>query len=385
MREFSTDRRRRPRHDGCRHRRGLRPQRLRRDRRRASTTRRSTAVAQHLEHSTGRAVERGKLTEAEQAELLGRITFTTVDGRPGRLRPRRRGGRRAARAQAGDLPASSTTIVAPDAILATNTSSLSVTEISAATSHARPGHRHALLQPGAGAEVRRGHPHRRHRARRARRRPGAGSTSSARARSSCGDKAGFIANALLFGYLNHAVSMYEAPLRDARGHRRRDAARLRLPDGPAGAARPDRSRHGVRDPRHDVQAGPRPAARAGADPQADGHRRAARPQDRPRLLHLRGARQLRSSCADAADPGRPTTQPQLRRDISRVGVVGSGHDGDRASSRSSPRPGSTSLYVAPQPRTRSTRVPGSASSARSRRPSSAASSTEDERDEALGR
>ena len=25
----------------------------------------------------------------------------------------------------------------------------------------------------------------------------------------CGDKAGFIANTLLFGYLNHAVSMYE--------------------------------------------------------------------------------------------------------------------------------------------------------------------------------
>eukprot|EP01032_Pedospumella_encystans_P038172 gene38172-43238_t len=32
---------------------------------------------QHLENSTGRAVKREKLTEAEQAELLGRITFTT--------------------------------------------------------------------------------------------------------------------------------------------------------------------------------------------------------------------------------------------------------------------------------------------------------------------
>ena len=29
------------------------------------------------------------------------------------------------------------------------------------------------------------------------------------------DRAGFIANALLFGYLNHAVTMYEAPLRRA--------------------------------------------------------------------------------------------------------------------------------------------------------------------------
>ncbi len=32
---------------------------------------------QHLQHSTDRAVKRGKLTEAEQAELIGRIAFTT--------------------------------------------------------------------------------------------------------------------------------------------------------------------------------------------------------------------------------------------------------------------------------------------------------------------
>ena len=33
---------------------------------------------QHLEHSTARAVKREKLTEAEAAELLGRITLTTT-------------------------------------------------------------------------------------------------------------------------------------------------------------------------------------------------------------------------------------------------------------------------------------------------------------------
>src|ERR1700710_3009819 len=32
---------------------------------------------QHLEHSTGRAVKRGKLSEDEQAELVGRVAFTT--------------------------------------------------------------------------------------------------------------------------------------------------------------------------------------------------------------------------------------------------------------------------------------------------------------------
>ena len=32
---------------------------------------------QHLEHSTGRAVKREKMTEKQQAELLDRITLTT--------------------------------------------------------------------------------------------------------------------------------------------------------------------------------------------------------------------------------------------------------------------------------------------------------------------
>ena len=105
-----------------------------------------------------------------------------------------------------------------------------------------------------------------------------------------GDRAGFIANALLFGYLNHAATMYEAPVRLARGHRRRDAPGLRLPDGPAGPAGPDRAGHRVQDPGHDVQGEPRPAARARADHQADGHGRHEGSQVRAGLLHLRGAR-----------------------------------------------------------------------------------------------
>src|SRR3954470_2666730 len=31
---------------------------------------------EHLQHSTGRAVKRGRMTEDEQAEILGRISFT---------------------------------------------------------------------------------------------------------------------------------------------------------------------------------------------------------------------------------------------------------------------------------------------------------------------
>ena len=69
------------------------------------------------------------------------------------------------------------------------------------------------------------------------------------------DKAGFIANALLFGYLNHAVSMYESKY----ASREDIDAAMRLgwlPDGSPRPHGPHRPRHGLRDPRHDVQAGP---------------------------------------------------------------------------------------------------------------------------------
>src|SRR3954463_15421001 len=89
---------------------------------------------QHLEHSTGRAVKRGKLTEAEQAELLGRITLTTtmkdlheadfvVEAVVESLEIKK------------GIFAELGGIVAPAAVLATNSSSLSVTEISTANAH----------------------------------------------------------------------------------------------------------------------------------------------------------------------------------------------------------------------------------------------------------
>ena len=187
----------------------------------------------------------------------------------------------------------------------------------------RPGRGRALLQPRAGAEPRRDRPHRRDRAGRAGRRRGPAWAALGKNPVVCGDKAGFIANTLLFGYLNHAVVDVRGQVRHPRGHRRGHALRLRLPDGPAGAARPDRPRHGVRDPRDDVQAGPRPPARAGADPQADGHRRAAGPQVRPRLLHLRAGRQP-GRRRRRPDPVRPTTCPSSAHDIRTVGVVGTG-------------------------------------------------------------
>ena len=102
----------------------------------------------------------------------------------------------------------------------------------------------------------------------------------------CGDRAGFIANALLFGYLNHAVSMYEH--RYATREDIDTAMRLGcgLPMGPLALLDLigidtayeilDTMYKQSRDRLH----APAPILKQMVD------RRAARPQDRPRLLHL---------------------------------------------------------------------------------------------------
>ena len=162
----------------------------------------------HLAHSTGRAVARGKLTEAEQEQLLGRITFGTelealagcdlvVEAVPEHLDLKR------------EIFGKLDSIVRPDAILATNTSSLSVTEISVATHNPRRVVGMHFFNPApvlkfvevirtvvTEDEV-------------------VGDVTALAERIGklpvvVGDKAGFIANALLFGYLNHAVQMFES-------------------------------------------------------------------------------------------------------------------------------------------------------------------------------
>ncbi|HET7356448.1 MAG TPA: 3-hydroxybutyryl-CoA dehydrogenase [Nocardioidaceae bacterium] len=162
----------------------------------------------HLQHSTDRAVKRGKLSEQEQEKLIGNIAFSTnlADVKDCQL---------VVEAIVEQLPKKQEVfrqldqIVAPEAILATNTSSLSVTEISTASSN--PGRvvgvhffnpapiqhlveviRTVVTEPDVLEDV----------AKVAR--------SLDKIPVICGDKAGFIANALLFGYLNHAVTMYES-------------------------------------------------------------------------------------------------------------------------------------------------------------------------------
>jgi 3-hydroxybutyryl-CoA dehydrogenase len=162
---------------------------------------------QHLEHSTGRAVKRGKLSEEDQAELVARVSFSTslkdlsdadfvVEAVVESIETKK------------SIFRELEGVVKPDTILATNTSSLSVTEISTANLH--PGRvigvhffnpapvqnlveiirtvvtEEEVLEDVKGLVARLG-----------------------KSPVICGDRAGFIANTLLFGYLNHAASMFE--------------------------------------------------------------------------------------------------------------------------------------------------------------------------------
>ena len=161
-----------------------------------------------LTGSTDRAVAKGKLAADERDALLSRITFAVgldalhevdlvIEAVPEHLNLKQR--------IFGELDR----ICKPDAILATNTSSLSVTEISVAT--ARPNQvigmhffnpapimklvevvRTVVTASEVVADVE------------------ALCARLGKVDVTISDRAGFIANALLFGYLNHAVSMVES-------------------------------------------------------------------------------------------------------------------------------------------------------------------------------
>ncbi len=168
----------------------------------------------HLERSTGRAVKRGRLTEEGQREILDRITLSVdftdlgecdlvIEAVPERLDLKRR------------VFAELDRVCRDDAVLASNTSSLSVTDIAVTTG--RPTKivgvhffnpapvmklveviRTVLTEPEAVERV-------------AALVDGLGKTAV-----TIGDRAGFVANRLLFGYLNQAATMLES------GHATRD-------------------------------------------------------------------------------------------------------------------------------------------------------------------
>ena len=162
----------------------------------------------HLTGSTERAVARGKLSEANRDALLGRVTFAVglpslsevdmvIEAVPEHLDLKQ------------SIFAELDKVCKPEAILATNTSSLSVTEISVATT--RPNQvigihffnpapvmklveviKTVVTAPEVVEDVE------------------ALGSRLGKVDVTINDRAGFIANALLFGYLNHAVTMFEA-------------------------------------------------------------------------------------------------------------------------------------------------------------------------------
>jgi 3-hydroxybutyryl-CoA dehydrogenase len=162
----------------------------------------------HLATSTSRAVKRGKLTEDEVTALLGRISMGTdlssvadcelvIEAIPERMELK------------CELFAALDKLLPEDAVLATNTSALSVTELATTTS--RPSRvvglhwfnpapvmdlvevvRTVVTDPSVVEDVE------------------ALVSTVGKTDVTAGDRAGFIANALLFGYLNNAVRMYES-------------------------------------------------------------------------------------------------------------------------------------------------------------------------------
>src|SRR5215475_9758009 len=162
----------------------------------------------HLTGSTDRAVARGKLSEADRDALLGRVTFAVgldalgdvdlvIEAVPEHLDLKQQ------------IFADLDKVCKPTTILATNTSSLSVTEISVATT--RPNQvigmhffnpapvmklveviRTVVTASDVVEDIE------------------ALCARLGKVDVTINDRAGFIANALLFGYLNHAVTMYEA-------------------------------------------------------------------------------------------------------------------------------------------------------------------------------
>ncbi|MEV6802783.1 3-hydroxybutyryl-CoA dehydrogenase [Micromonospora rifamycinica] len=161
-----------------------------------------------LARSTDRAVARGKLAEADRDALHSRVDFQVgldalhtvdlvVEAVPEHLDLKRR------------IFAELDRVCRPDTILATNTSSLSVTDVAVATNRPQQVVGLHFFNPApvmklvevvrtviTAAEV-------------------VDDVEALCARLgkvavTIGDRAGFIANALLFGYLNHAVSLFEA-------------------------------------------------------------------------------------------------------------------------------------------------------------------------------
>ena len=179
-------------------------------------------------------------------------------------------------------------ICRPDAILATNTSALSVTEIAAATTRPeRVVGMHffnpaplmplveivqAELTSDAAVDA-----------------AAAVGTRLGKEVVRCHDTPGFVVNRVLIPLLNDCIRVLDEARVTPEALDLATEERGRVADGPVHARRPRRHRRPRSRGRGAVREAPRAADGAAATPRGDEERRAARPQERPRLLHLRVA------------------------------------------------------------------------------------------------
>ena len=313
-------------HHGCRHRRGARPGgpvgHRRRDQRRGAGPRPRAPRALHRPGGQPRQARPGRPRRDLRADPLQHLAGGPRRAPSWSSRP--------CPSAWSSRPRSSPQldkICPPDTILATNTSSLSVTELSVVTG--RPSKvigmhffnpapvmklvevvRTVVTEPSVVDDVE------------------ALAARLGKVDVTIGDKAGLHRQRAAVRLPQPRRLDVREPLRQPRGHRRRHAAGLRPADGPAGADGPHRHRHRLRDPRHDVQAVAQPAARAQPDHQADDDRGPAGPEVRPRLLHLRRARARPRSSPTPHTPAEGGAA-EGARPVQTVGVVGSGHHGHR--------------------------------------------------------
>ena len=119
------------------------------------------------------------------------------------------------------------------------------------------------------------------------------------------DRAGFIVNALLFPYLNNAVRMYEQGTATMQDIDTAMKGGCGFPMGPFSLLDLVGPGHVGRHPRRAVRGVPRPELRAGALAAPDGDRRPARPQVRPRLLHVRPLTDWAAASSKGGGPDAP--------------------------------------------------------------------------------
>ena len=182
-----------------------------------------------LAKSTGRALDRGKITQEDHDALHARVTHTTDMGisptanSSSRQCPSTCTSRRSS--SAGSTPSSPRCHPGDQHLLTPRDRDRRRDQ------QPQARRRHALLQPGTRPAVRGGHPHGHHGRRRVRGRQGA--------RRAARQEAGHRRRQ---GRLHRQCPALRVPqprrgdvrveVRDPRGHRRFDALRLRLPDGP---------------------------------------------------------------------------------------------------------------------------------------------------------